>query len=81
MAKTTKKTAPAKKKVANAPKVKKAVVAKPVDTPAADGSVADIAKSLREFRFGAAGSKAKNTSLPKSMRKQRARLLTLARQG
>lgn len=41
--------------------------------------IGDIAKSLREFRFGAAGSKAKNTSLPKMMRKARAKLLTVER--
>jgi hypothetical protein len=38
-------------------------------------SVAGIAKSLREIRFGAAGAKAKNTALSRMMRKERARLL------
>lgn len=38
--------------------------------------ISDIAKSLREFRFGAAGARAKNTALPKSMRKARAKILT-----
>lgn len=78
MAKTTTKTT---KTVKKAPKAKKAAaVETAVATQAANGSVADIAKSLREFRFGAAGSKAKNTSLPKIMRRQRARLLTASAQ-
>jgi ribosomal protein L29 len=38
--------------------------------------ISEISKSLREFRFGAAGSKAKNTAQPKMMRKARAQALT-----
>lgn len=85
MAKATKKTimkkatkkAPAAKKVA---KVKKAAAPKVTKEVSAEVSkVAEIAKSLREHRFGAAGAKAKNTSAPKMMRKKRAQLLTAER--
>lgn len=56
---------------------KKEVAEAPVAESVVDLSkVTDIAKTLREFRFGSAGSKAKNTSLPKVLRRQRARLLT-----
>jgi ribosomal protein L29 len=66
MAKTTKTT-------------KKTEKAAAVESAVDMSKVSEIAKSLREFRFGAAGSKAKNTSLPKMMRKTRAQLLTAER--
>jgi ribosomal protein L29 len=55
--------------------VKKVKAAK-LEKSAEVSKISEISKSLREFRFGAAGSKAKNTAQPKMMRKARAQALT-----
>jgi ribosomal protein L29 len=52
--------------------------AAPAVVSGAVSEVSALAGKLREFRFGAAGSRAKNTGLPKQMRKARAQLLTTA---
>jgi ribosomal protein L29 len=78
MDKATKKTISKKasaKKVAPAKKAAKPAVVKK-EVSAEISKISEISKSLREFRFGAAGSKAKNTAQPKMMRKARAQALT-----
>lgn len=79
-----------KKAGTKAPAAKKGVAKKVVASPVESSThtelskVSELAKSLREFRFGSAGSKAKNTALPRSMRRARAKLLTaesLAKKG
>ena len=74
------KKAPAKKINAVAKAKKVAKVAAPAvskkEATTEISKVAEIAKSLREFRFGAAGAKAKNTGMPKQLRRARAKLLT-----